>query len=1003
MKRIISPADAVLSVPEPVSPALPESQNMNVTLNPVDVVFGSTNRSEVQPSPLVPVTDVRTEAGYTPPKATFFEAMGGQLSELSLYSSIINAVSKDDPVHEAVPDFDAVSTYNNDKDAQVFQFSSEDQKALWNTVSPSNYNDVKETILGRQLAEKAISENVWGGVVGGMVDADLLIGLGVGKVVQGVGMASKLKHYGTSAIAGATVVGGVSAASGRTGETLAWDVFAGAMGSLVPHGPKLKTMPKVTPEVVPPKTGVTPDASIPAVSVPNTSPTVVEAAETLQPGYKQYLSSHDKAALYFGDDLANRVLANPKADISDSAVAWGRDTLLELDTALVPVEQAIASSVPGWFSLSRLRGSKANALREETNALTKQARVWLNQAQQAEYRGVPLPAMPADARVQKIIGAYTESNFGLTAGTRLQQAGVYGADMITPSKYYIPVKHSYTKMAQWAGTNSARWNDLYTMYGQQISNIYPNLTAPAVQGGAGLTLEAVGKKFVKTQEAKLTDPKAQAFRGTTKDELEAILIDAGVDRNTLQQVLDPLQRKADEAGKIKPLKRRMDWDYSGLHVTSKGETISINDFMDDDLLGNLNGYARSISGRVGLGRVGYTTEADLRADFNEAIGKLPVESRADANDLANNIIAQVTGAPIGERAPDWFRTMTSLGALTQLANAGIYGVAEFSRITREFGISTVAKHFVKSFSGAIKGANKMTVKEGTKLQDILSGRLFAEGRLRPYITHLDDNWSGPAHNIHESVSFAAQYTKYITGGEAMRRVLINLNAGIMDELLVNLNKAGSTTSRDYLRSLNVADADIDAIAEQVRLHDTVMDSWDETVRTKAMNMLTSATDNLTMSVRHGEQPAFVEHSAIGRVMFPYMRYVFGATNKVLRRSYNRNGAAGVALDLVASAPLMVLAAGASNVVNGRDFDDNIAIRALRASPTLGMVGIVGEGLAMGELGGAIPAYGMANNLFKLSNKAATGDLSIKDVIQSVPGVGIFPGTRLALSAIEDKD
>ena len=58
---------------------------------------------------------------------------------------------------------------------------------------------------------------------------------------------------------------------------------------------------------------------------------------------------------------------------------------------------------------------------------------------------------------------------------------------------------------------------------------------------------------------------------------------------------------------------------------------------------------------------------------------------------------------------------------------------------------------------------------------------------------------------------------------------------------------------------------------------------------------------------------------------------------------------------------------------------------------------------MGELGGAIPAYGMATTLFNMSNKAATGDLSIKDVIQSVPGVGIFPGTRLALSAIEDKD
>lgn len=721
-----------------------------------------------------------------------------------------------------------------------------------------------------------------------------------------------------------------------------------------------------------------------------------EAINTYNPGFGQYVASWDKLNAY-SPNLANKLLANPMDDVAESAVVWGRSTWLEADRALYGLEQAIKAEVPGWRSIFPQTRAKARA---ETAELGRAARQWLNNAQQIEARGgTPVP--PTDPRVKRIVDAYTEGNFGTIMGTRAQEAGVFGADALSPSKYYVPVRHSYLKMQEFVAQGKGSWTDLHKMYGQQIARIYPRLITPMENGGLGLSPEALGKKFVYTQKLRQADPKAQAFRGTTQDELAEVLRAEGVEEGKIKGLLSTLQPKADEAGKQKNLRTRMDWDYEGTYLGTKGQVMSINEFMDDDLLGSLQTYARNMSGRIGLARVGFTKESDLDDAIGKALDNLPAAERQKAQEFFGNVKAQLLGQPVGEAAPDWFRTLTSYGASTQLGNSGVYAIADYAQLVNEFGVSTVAKHFLKSTRGVIN-ANSITKEQAETIQQVISGQLFAEGRVRPYVTHLEDNWVGPAGSIHEVAQYGGQYIKYLNGSEFMRRHQINAVAGIMDELVGNLaDVRKAEASAKYFRSLNMSDTDIAEATAQVQRHGTVIDNWDAAVKAKMMNTLISATDNIAITIRAGEQPAFIEHSAIGRVLFPYMRYVFGANQKILRRNYRRNGVMGVALYMSAAIPLSVVAGMMSNIIQGRDPEEDLVARTVRSLPGLGVASLAADGFMQGDVGGTAPVFAGPNNLFQLVDKLKRGELEVQDVLKAVPGANVLLPTRWLINSTKE--
>lgn len=943
--------------------------------------LGSGNTAVVSaPRPTVPTFQPSNSLEPMLEEAGFFVGAGAYLTEESLFRAMYDGL--DEPEFQRDSTFDAAKTLQQDKEA--IKLNPDFQKELLGAVSQDDYQYRWGRIKDKQIAQTAMSEAPVGAFVGAAADADLLLGLGVTKGVRTIGLTTKLGRAELATVGaglGASTVGGTSYALGRSNEQVLWDAVGGAVGGLLDG---FTAVPKASP-------------TLPTVPNAGTQPAAAQAAiSSYNPGFSQYVSSWDKLNGY-SPDLANQLLANPMDDVAESAVAYGRSTLLEADRALVPLEQAIKAEVPGWRSIFPQTRARARA---ETAELGRAARQWLNTAQQIEARGgTPVP--PTDPRIKRIVDAYTEGNFGTVVGTRAQEAGVFGADALTPSKYYVPVRHSYLKMQEFVEQGKGSWTDLHKMYGQQIARIYPRLTTPAGNGGLGLTPEALGKKFVYTQKLRQADPKAQAFRGTTQDELAEVLRAEGVDEGKIKGLLSTLQPKADEAGKQKNLRTRMDWDYEGTYLGSKGQVMSINEFMDDDLLGSLQTYARNMSGRIGLARVGFTKESDLDDAIGKALDSLPAAERQKAQEFFGNVKSQLLGQPVGEAAPDWFRTLTSYGASTQLGNSGVYAIADYAQLINEFGVSTVAKHFLKSTKGVIN-AKSITKEQAETIQQVISGQLFAEGRVRPFVTHLEDNWVGPAGSIHEVAQYGGQYIKYLNGSEFVRRHQINAVAGIMDELVGNLadvRKAQGSTK--YFKSLNMSDTDIAAATAQVQKHGTVIDNWDATVKAKMMNTLISATDNIAITIRAGEQPAFIEHSAIGRVLFPYMRYVFGANQKILRRNYSRNGIMGVALYMSAAIPLSVVAGMISNIIQGRDPEEDLVARTVRSLPGLGIASLASDGFIQGDVGGTAPVFSGPNNLFQLVDKLKRGELEVQDVLKAVPGANVFLPTRWLINSTKE--
>lgn len=943
--------------------------------------LGSGNTVVVSaPRPTVPTFQPSNSLEPMLEEAGFFVGAGAYLTEESLFRAMYDGL--DEPEFQRDSTFDAAKTLQQDKEAG--KLNPDFQKELLGSVSQDDYQYRWGRIKDKQIAQTAMSEAPVGAFVGAAADADLLLGLGVTKGVRTIGLTTKLDRAELSTIGagiGAGTVGGTSYALGRSNEQVLWDAVGGAVGGLLDG---FTAVPKAS-------------ATLPTVPHPEVNPEAAQAAiSSYNPGFGQYVSSWDKLNGY-SPDLANQLLANPMDDVAESAVAYGRSTLLEADRALVPLEQAIKAEVPGWRSIFPQTRARARA---ETAELGRAARQWLNTAQQIEARG-GTPAPPTDPRTKRIVDAYTEGDFGTVMGTRAQEAGVFGADALTPSKYYVPVRHSYPKMQEFVEQGKGSWTDLHKMYGQQIARIYPRLTTPTDKGGLGLTQEALGKKFVYTQKLRQADPKAKAFRGTTQDELAEVLRAEGVEEGKIKGLLSTLQPKADEAGKQKNLRTRMDWDYEGTYLGSKGQVMSINEFMDDDLLGSLQTYARNMSGRIGLARVGFTKESDLDDAIGKALDNLPAAERQKAQEFFGNVKAQLLGQPVGEAAPDWFRTLTNYGASTQLGNSGVYAIADYAQLVNEFGVSTVAKHFLKSTRGVIN-AKSITKEQAETIQQVISGQLFAEGRVRPFVTHLEDNWVGPAGSIHEVAQYGGQYIKYLNGSEFVRRHQINAVAGIMDELVGNLaDVRKAEASAKYFRSLNMSDTDIAEATAQVQKHGTVIDNWDAAVKAKMMNTLISTTDNIAITIRAGEQPAFIEHSAIGRVLFPYMRYVFGANQKILRRNYRRNGVMGVALYMSAAIPLSVVAGMMSNIIQGRDPEEDLVARTVRSLPGLGIASLASDGFIQGDVGGTAPVFAGPNNLFQMVDKLKRGELEVQDVLKTVPGANVFLPTRWLINSTKE--
>lgn len=905
-------------------------------------------------------------------EATFTEGFGAGFRG-TLMHSIYEAFEA--PSFNSQVGYDPEKRYRFEMTKLGRQLNPEDQKYVLSSRSDEEFTYRLQQLHDKHNDEQIASEAPIGAFAGSIIDVDIIAGGVIGKAGAGVVKGGRALQRGAAALASGATTFGVSTAVSqyvpRSETEILLDTFAGAMGGmfdgvkgLKPYDTKFRTLKPNSP---------------------------VEEIDKVSPGWSQYLSSHDKLSQFTDKDFANSLLANPMEDISESAVTYTRDAKVAGDRSLAAYESVMDGIVGNKFTLNP---KTLAARRAERQALEKETMQWLNTARHNEELGLPIIPHP-DPRINALATAYTESGYARDMLRRMKDAGVRGADDIAESDYYVPVKHSYEKMEAAVEAGTATWRGIERMYGVQLAKMFPQLVEQT-----GLTAEQLGKHFVNTQKKLVSDAGGQHFRGMTRDEIANTLLSAGMDEAKVGTLLDSMYSKSADASKPANLRRRLDWNFSTQHIDAAGNTTSINDFIESDMTSVLHSYNRTMSGRIGLGRMGFDSEAALNEAFNKYLEKLPKGvTRDEALQYFADVKNSLLGRPTGERVPDYLRSATTLASTLQLANSGLYNLVDYANIVKEFGLVKTIKEFIPSLKKL--GIDRIKVKDAETLKDVLTGRLIAEGRFRSVVTHLEDNFEPALGGFHDVVHYAGQSTRFLNGSEFIRRHQIQMVAGCLEDLTTKFAK-GDADAAKYFQSLNLDNEFLQEIKDLTNAHGTVLENWPKSTRDRFTTVMTSATDNVALMIRNGEQPAFTQYSQVGKVLFPYMSFVWGATNKLLRRGYNRDGAFGLAQMFIYQAPLAAMVAGTSNVINGKDFNDNLLNKSVRTLPMLGAVSLPIDAIMNGEYKGGFTGVAPVNSMLKLSEEAAKGKLTAATIVKNTPGVAVFTPARY-LANLYDKE
>ena len=183
-------------------------------------------------------------------------------------------------------------------------------------------------------------------------------------------------------------------------------------------------------------------------------------------------------------------------------------------------------------------------------------------------------------------------------------------------------------------------------------------------------------------------------------------------------------------------------------------------------------------------------------------------------------------------------------------------------------------------------------------------------------------------------------------------------------------------------------------------------------------------DNMAHTVHEGEIPELLQYSSVGKVIFPYMRYTFAMTNKMLRKTYVEDGALFTAILLAHQVPMAILVATLQNIQAGKDLDNDLVRKSMNAMSALGLLSypidmIMSSGLLAstgkavgmedskllgngGNTGNSAAVFTPITKTLKLMKKAVDPDssLTLRDikqntVLNSAPALGIL------LNAVEE--
>ena len=724
-------------------------------------------------------------------------------------------------------------------------------------------------------------------------------------------------------------------------------------------------------------------------------------AKALYKDVRDSLSSRDELKVYsdFVPDtqtrelIGERLLADPVHDNYDTVIARAVTHKRRGETSLHILDETLGDVVREYYGggsrLSQFNPLQRAAQNRAERAAQRDFSTTLMRVQALEDDAIAagnkfnlnaaLNRVAPNEGIARAVREYVDSNFAQEHMQAMKRTGVRGADELQAREVYSPLRWDYNAVIA-ATRRGIPLDEIARWFGSDLARRFPDLIT------GNRTVESLGSEFLRTQK-EIHSGLHGRLQGTTRESLEAMLTNRGMSNKEATALTDKLYNTSLDRGKAHNLHRRNRWDMQKQYAY-QGQVYTLADFADHNIMENLHTYNHMISHREALAATGIQGESDLRSLFQQIIDNAPEDANTEGiKTFLNNTTDQLLGRAVGEYTPPWMRNSTIIGSALHLSNSGIYNAMDLMTTANEIGMRQMITKSVQALPEVFRDISKLSKSEAARLKDVLAADVLAEGRLKNFVTHFDDNHTVNSGTFSSAIANASQSVKYLNASEYLRRWNVHIIASAYEDMIQGAVQ-GNKKFAEYFKSIGMSDELMGKIRKEIDTHGMLVNKWDADVAFDTQRYMSMASDNLAMTVHAGEVPALLEQTVTGKVIFPYMRYAFAGNQKILRRVNARSGLAGVAMLLAAQAPLSAMLAATINVTNGKEWDDNLAIVAMRTATSLGYISLAIDPIASGGFTNSAVVLSPLTNTLRLGKALVNEDSSLYDVTNNVPFMGV---------------
>lgn len=405
------------------------------------------------------------------------------------------------------------------------------------------------------------------------------------------------------------------------------------------------------------------------------------------------------------------------------------------------------------------------------------------------------------------------------------------------------------------------------------------------------------RAMAKAIVANLDRPTAQKQFSTkeTKNQLYQLLDDNILLTDAeINSVIDDITKRDTERGKPSYTKHRIPMDYS----VQLPDGRQIVDLLDDDINKNISRYVNNTSGRIGMARVGVTSDAI----FNNIIDaaklidikrkKLGETVKVDAEEYLNDMRSMLLGYPVGNVSA-WAGRVTNFTNLFTMNAAGLTQNVEWAAQIGAMGVANTLASFSEVLKAAITKKNVGILEEidnliGVGFLDDFTTTAFNANNINidnmpnstksmqtvDYLLRrglsMQQTW-----NLMKPVMLAQRRTAIVSLCNQLYQVHIQGNFAEMRQRLSDwgIDEEGFTKISKELDK---------AVVEGGRLKNMNFAKWDKDTFSMFIRAANRAIDTLVQKPRLGESRRW-QSSAAAKIIMQYQTYPLLAANKYFIR------------------------------------------------------------------------------------------------------------------------